>query len=129
MFWDIVGPILGLIIGSCIAFPTAILYRKRVSEKLINSAEEEAKRIINEAIKSAESKQREMILEAKEELRRTEASMKKRSNVVTNCKNWNAVSSKKKRYLIRRLTRWSARKRVCQKRSHLLNCRSRRSRS
>ncbi|NLT38924.1 MAG: ribonuclease Y [Clostridiales bacterium] len=77
MFWDIVGPILGLIIGSCIAFPTAILYRKRVSEKLINSAEEEAKRIINEAIKSAESKQREMILEAKEELHKNRSEYEK----------------------------------------------------
>jgi len=46
------------------------LYRKKVAEKEISSAEEEARRILNEAIKTAESKQREMLLEAKEEIHR-----------------------------------------------------------
>ena len=41
-------------------------YRKKVAEREISSAEEEAKRIINESIKSAESKKREALLEAKE---------------------------------------------------------------
>ncbi len=45
-----------------------ITYRKKVSEKEISSAEEEAKRIINEAIKTGESKQREALLEAKESI-------------------------------------------------------------
>ena len=50
-------------------------YRKKVAEKEIGSAEEEARRIINEAIKGGESKKREMLLEAKEEIHksRTEA--------------------------------------------------------
>ncbi|MBQ6318115.1 MAG: ribonuclease Y, partial [Oscillospiraceae bacterium] len=43
-------------------------YRKRVAEREIGSAEDEAKRIINEAIKSAESKKREALVEAKEEI-------------------------------------------------------------
>lgn len=52
-------------------FAAGILYRKKVAEKQIGSAEEEAKRIINEAIKGGESKKREMLLEAKEEIHRS----------------------------------------------------------
>ncbi len=51
-----------------ITFVLGIQYRKRVSEREIASAEEEAKRIINESIKSAETKKREALLEAKEEI-------------------------------------------------------------
>ena len=47
---------IALVVAALIAFPLGIQYRKRVSEKEISSAEEEAKRIINESIKSAESK-------------------------------------------------------------------------
>ena len=39
-------------------FLLGIRYRKRVAEKEISSAEEEATRIINEAIKSSESMKR-----------------------------------------------------------------------
>ena len=49
-------------------FLLGIRYRKRVAEKEISSAEEEATRIINEAIKSSENKKREALLEAKEEI-------------------------------------------------------------
>ncbi len=51
-----------------IAFFVGVTYRKKVSEREISSAEEEAKRIINEAIKNAENKKREALLEAKEEI-------------------------------------------------------------
>jgi len=51
-----------------IAFALGVLYRKKVAEKEISSAEEEAKRIINESIKAAESKKREALVEAKEEI-------------------------------------------------------------
>ena len=44
------------------------LYRKKVSEKEISSAEEEGRRIVNEAIRNAESKKKEALLEAKEEI-------------------------------------------------------------
>ena len=54
-----------------IAFVLGITYRKKVAEREITSAEEEAKRIINEAIKSAESKKREALVEAKEEIHRS----------------------------------------------------------
>ena len=60
--------LIGILIGLVIAFPLGVLYRKKVAEKEIASAEEEAKRIINESIKSAESKKREALVEAKEEI-------------------------------------------------------------
>ncbi len=56
--------ILSLVLGALLG----IQIRKRISEKEISSAEEEAKRIINESIKSAESKKREALVEAKEEI-------------------------------------------------------------
>ncbi|MCL2843491.1 MAG: ribonuclease Y [Oscillospiraceae bacterium] len=56
----IVFAVIGIILG--------VAYRKRVSEREISSAEDEARRIMNEAIKSAENKKREALLEAKEEI-------------------------------------------------------------
>ena len=61
--WIIIA-VIALIIG----FAAGIVYRKKVGEREIESAEEEAKRIINESIKSAESKKKEALLEAKEEI-------------------------------------------------------------
>ena len=46
-------------------------YRKRVGEREIGSAEQEATRIINEAIRSGESRKKEMLLEAKDEIHRS----------------------------------------------------------
>ncbi len=64
----IIGTIVVLLIVAVVMFLMGILYRKKVSEREISSAEEEARRIINESIKSAESKKREALLEAKEEI-------------------------------------------------------------
>ncbi|MGM9522714.1 MAG: ribonuclease Y [Oscillospiraceae bacterium] len=61
------------VVALAIGFFAGIMYRKKVSEREIMSAEEEAKRIINEAIKSAESKKREALLEAKEEIHNSRA--------------------------------------------------------
>ena len=47
------------------------LYRKKVAEATIGSAEQKAKDIVNEAIKTAETKQKEALLEAKEDIHRT----------------------------------------------------------
>ena len=44
-----------------------ILYRKRIAEAQIGSAEEKARKVIDDAIKTGEAKKREMLLEAKEE--------------------------------------------------------------
>ena len=58
-------------------FLLGIRYRKRVAEKEISSAEEEAPRIINEAIKSSESKKREALVEAKEEILKSRSEYEK----------------------------------------------------
>ena len=57
-----------LVILAAIGFASGTAYRKKVAEREISSAEDEAKRIINEAIKNAESKKREALVEAKEEI-------------------------------------------------------------
>ena len=62
-----------LFVALVIGIPIGVMYRKRVGEAEISSAEEEAKRILNEAIKSAESKKREALVEAKEEIHRSRA--------------------------------------------------------
>ena len=66
-----------MIVVFIIAFALGILYRKKVSEREISSAEEEAKRIINESIKSAENKKREALLEAKEEIHKNRTEYEK----------------------------------------------------
>ena len=64
----IVAVLATFVVAAIVFFLLGIVYRKKVSEKEISSAEEEARRIINEAIKSAEGKKREALLEAKEEI-------------------------------------------------------------
>ena len=54
-----------------IGFFLGIIYRKKISEREIQGAEEQATRIVNDAIKSAESKKREALLEAKEEIHKS----------------------------------------------------------
>jgi len=59
-----------VVVAAVVFFFLGITYRKKVSEREIQSAEEKAKRIINDSIKAAENKKREALLEAKEELHR-----------------------------------------------------------
>lgn len=61
-------PILTAVISAVVFFFLGITFRKKVAEREINSAEDEATRILNDAIKSAESKKREAMVEAKEEI-------------------------------------------------------------
>ena len=56
----VVFGVLGLVIGG--------IYRKKVAEAKIGSANEEALRIVNQAVQTAESKKKEAILEAKDEI-------------------------------------------------------------
>ena len=63
--------IAAFIISGIIFFLAGVQYRKRVAEKEIGGAEEEARRILNEAIKSAENKKRELVVEAQEEIHKT----------------------------------------------------------
>jgi len=68
--WTIIGSIVAVLVFLLIGFALGIAYRKKVSEREIASAEDEAKRIVNEGIKTAENKKREALLEAKEEIHR-----------------------------------------------------------
>ena len=69
MEWIIAG--VACIVTLVIGFFLGIGYRKKVAEREISSAEEEAKRIINESIKAAESKKREALVEAREEIHKS----------------------------------------------------------
>ena len=63
--------VVGFLATAAIFFLIGAQYRKKVAEKEISSAEEEATRIINEAIRSGESKKKEMLLEAKDEIHKS----------------------------------------------------------
>jgi len=63
--------VLSAIVLLAVSFGTGIVYRKRVGEREIGSAEAEATRIINEAIRSGESRKKEMLLEAKDEIHKS----------------------------------------------------------
>ena len=68
MWQVILAAVIAFVVAAVLFFALGIQYRRKVAEKEISSAEEEAKRIINESIKSAESKKREALVEAKEEI-------------------------------------------------------------
>ncbi len=65
-----------VIIVACVVVAAAagaaigIVYRKKVAEATIGSAQQEATRIVNDAVSKAESKKKEAILEAKDEIHR-----------------------------------------------------------
>jgi len=68
--------VLAIIIGLvCLAlgFVIGMVYRKKVAEREIGSAEAEATRLINEAIRNGENRKKEMLLEAKDEIHKSRA--------------------------------------------------------
>ena len=71
--------VIGIVIG--------IIYRKKVAEKTIGDAEQQARRILEDGIKAAETKKKEALLEAKEEILQTknefELELKERRNELT----------------------------------------------
>ena len=67
----IIFAVIGIVVGVAIGFFIGMLYRKKVAEREIGSAEMEATRLINEAIRSGESRKKEMLLEAKDEIHRS----------------------------------------------------------
>ena len=62
---------LGVVVG--------IIYRKKVAESTIGSAQQEATRILNEAVSKAESKKKEAILEAKDEIHKQRSELDRES--------------------------------------------------
>jgi len=67
----IIFTVIGILVGVAIGFFIGIMYRKKVAEREIGSAEMEATRLINEAIRSGENRKKEMLLEAKDEIHRS----------------------------------------------------------
>ena len=67
-WYEIVLIVAGVLVGLAAGFGLGVVYRKKVAEAEIGSAELEATRIINEAIRSGESRKKEMLLEAKDEI-------------------------------------------------------------
>ena len=63
--------VLAAVVGLGIGIGIGIALRKRVAEREIGSAEQEATRLINEAIRSGESRKKEMLLEAKDEIHKS----------------------------------------------------------
>ena len=72
-----IGIVIAAVAGVLVGVLAGFTYRKKVAEKEIGSAEEEAKRIINDSIKAAESKKREAVLEAKEEIHKNRADLER----------------------------------------------------
>lgn len=66
----IIGIILCVLVF-IIAFFFGVVYRKRIAERQISSAEAEARRITEEAVKKGENLKREALVEAKEEIHKS----------------------------------------------------------
>ena len=72
-----------VIIVACVVVAAAagavigVIYRKKVAEATIGSAQQEATRIVNDAVSKAESKKKEAILEAKDEIHRQRNELEK----------------------------------------------------
>ncbi len=64
----IISVVASAIVFGALGFVLGGLYRKKVAEAKIGSANEEALRIVNQAVQTAESKKKESILEAKDEI-------------------------------------------------------------
>ena len=68
---NVIFAVIGILVGVAIGFFIGMMYRKKVAEREIGSAEMEATRLINEAIRSGENRKKEMLLEAKDEIHRS----------------------------------------------------------
>ena len=79
------------IVALVIGFIVGVLYRKKIGEAEIGSAETEAKRIVDEAVKEGETKKKERLLEAKEEIVRAnkelDREVRERRNELTKLEN------------------------------------------
>ncbi|MBO5051065.1 MAG: ribonuclease Y [Clostridia bacterium] len=84
---EILYAIIGVAVGVIVGLIIGIAYRKKVAEKAIGSAEEQAKKIVNDAMHEAEAKKKESLLEAKEEIltlkNETENELKERRKEVS----------------------------------------------
>ena len=70
-WYTILAIVLGVLVAAALGFFGGFLYRKKVAEREIGSAEAEATRLINEAIRNGENRKKEMLLEAKDEIHKS----------------------------------------------------------
>ncbi len=75
--FEIIILIIAVVLALAIGFALGHMYRKKVGEQAIGSAEAEATRIINEAIRGGENKKKEMLLEAKDEIHKSRTEYEK----------------------------------------------------
>lgn len=66
-----------VVVAAAVGIAVGIVYRKKVAEATIGSAQQEATRIVNDAVSKAESKKKEAILEAKDEIHRQRNELEK----------------------------------------------------
>ncbi|MBQ1271895.1 MAG: DUF3552 domain-containing protein, partial [Clostridia bacterium] len=67
---EIIISVVAVVIAVVLGFLIGMIYRKKIGEAAIGSAEEKARNIVNDAIRTAETKSKESLLEAKEEIHR-----------------------------------------------------------
>ena len=67
----------GVLVGAGVGIAIGNMYRKKVAEAEIGSAEQEAKRIVADAMKNAEAKKKEAVLEGKDEVHRLRSESEK----------------------------------------------------
>ena len=73
----IILAVVSAVVFGVVGFAIGNLYRKKVAEAKIGSANEEALRIVNQAVQTAESKKKEAILEAKDEIHKLRSEVDK----------------------------------------------------
>ena len=73
----IILAVVSAVVFGVLGFAVGNLYRKKVAEAKIGSANEEALRIVNQAVQTAESKKKEAILEAKDEIHKLRSEVDK----------------------------------------------------
>ena len=66
-----------VVVAAAAGIAVGIVYRKKVAEATIGSAQQEATRIVNDAVSKVESKKKEAILEAKDEIHRQRNELEK----------------------------------------------------
>ena len=64
----VVSAIVAAVVAGILCFVLGMVYRRKVAEAKIGSAEAEATRLVNDAMRSAEQRRKEVILEAKDEI-------------------------------------------------------------
>lgn len=68
ILYVVITIVITLVITAPFAFFFGIMYRKKIGEAKIGSAEQQAEKIIEDGLKSAETKKKEALIEAKEEI-------------------------------------------------------------